>query len=81
VKYKVTAYRTRSLCKAYRIFEHYNTPMEFGPWKRLKTAKRKRAELNKDRVLVCGTAGGQTFDLGPAFRLVKIVEVAEEGKE
>jgi hypothetical protein len=51
--------------------------MEFGPWKRLRTAKKKRAELNKDRVRVQYVPNGQAHDLGPSFRDVKIVEIPE----
>ena len=78
MKYYVEAYRTRSLCKTYDVMELYEAPMMFGPWKRLKTAKRKRAELNKDRVVCMKLGDDQYKDYGPFFRKVRIVEVPSE---
>jgi hypothetical protein len=48
--------------------------MTWGPYKTLRYAKKIRAKLNKERVVVWLRYGEQSVDVGPAFRNVTIVE-------
>ena len=76
VRYRVVAYRTRTLCRVFKVEELIHKPMYFGNWKRLITAKRMRRELNKDR---CETVDrdGTVTDHGRSFRNVRIEEASK----
>ena len=76
MKYKVVAYRSRTLCRVFRCLELYDKPITWGPWKTLKRAKRERAMLNKERCQTIDIDGNVT-DHGPTFRKVQIVEIEE----
>lgn len=72
--YRVEAYRSLSLCRAYEVMELRHEPMYWGPWKRLKTAKKKAAELRKDRCVCMKRADVGYVDYGPSFVKVRIIE-------
>lgn len=76
MKYKVVAYRSRTLCRVFRCLELYDKPITWGIWKTIKSAKKQRAKLNKDRVQTVAEDGTVT-DHGPTFRKVQIVEIEE----
>lgn len=73
--YIVTAYRSYSACRTWYVGHLRGEIMTWGPYKRLKPAKRKATELRKDRVEVVDRANGELRDCGPSFVNVKIVEV------
>lgn len=76
--YIVTAYRSYSVCRTWYVGHLRGEIMTWGPYKRLKTAKRKATKLRKNRVTVVDRANGEPKDCGPSFVNVKIVEVAEK---
>lgn len=78
MKYYVEAYRTRSLCKVLDVPELYDKPMLFGPWKRLKTAKAKKAAMNKERFIAQLSGEDEFRDCGPTYRNVRIIEEPSE---
>lgn len=76
MKYAVYALRSRTLCRVFPMQELFDKPIFVGSYKRLKTAKRKRAEWNKGRVITIDP-GGRITDHGPSMRKVWIEEIPE----
>ena len=76
MRYRVEAYRSLTLCRVFDVMEFRHEPMYWGPWKTLKTAKKKAAELRKSR---CCTVevGGNVTDHGPDFTKVRILTEAQ----
>ena len=75
--YVVKALRSRSLCRVFSVPELYNKVMEY-PYVSLGFAKRKRAAMNKERVLYHSPEPPhKVIDGGPSFRKVWIEEVNE----
>ena len=76
MKYRGVAFRSASLCRVCDVRELRNKPMYFGPWKMLRTAKKKATELRKERA-VYSVQGGPFIDYGPMCSRVYIEEVPE----
>lgn len=76
--YTVEAYRSLSLCRAYAVMELRHRPMHWGPYKRLKYAKRKATALRKDRCVCMKRDDTEYRDYGPSFVKVRVVERGED---
>ena len=80
MRYRVEAYRSLTLCRVFDVMEFRHEPMYWGPWKTLKTAKKKAAELRKSR---CRTveSDGVLKDHGPDFVKVRILTDEQAGEQ
>ena len=74
LSYRIKAFRSLSLCRAYDVMELRREPMYWGPYKRLKFVKQKAAELRKERTLVYGENLKDIIDVGPVYAKVLIIE-------
>lgn len=74
MRYIVEAYRSATLCRVFNVREHRHKPMTWGPYKRLKFAKKKATELRKDRCIAGFPPDFEMVDHGPSFVNVRVLE-------
>ncbi len=73
----VIVMRSATCCRVWGNPELRHKPIINGPWKRLKTAKKKAQQWRAYRVETVEYFGGPVTDHGPTCSSVKIVEVKE----